>query len=76
MQRGRCLRRVTERGRILELSQPGGQEFRALAPPIQFPGETNDTGPAPTLGGDTEALLDELGYDADTRARLRETGVG
>jgi len=28
------------------------------------------------LGGDTDALLDELGYDADTRARLREDGVG
>jgi crotonobetainyl-CoA:carnitine CoA-transferase CaiB-like acyl-CoA transferase len=67
---------VTERGRIRELSQPGGQKIRVLAPPIHLPGETYDVKPAPTLGGDTEALLDELGYDADTRARLRETGVG
>ncbi len=67
---------VTERGRLRELSKPGGQAFRVLAPPIQLPGETYDLKPAPVLGGDTEALLEELGYDADTRARLRESGVG
>ena len=67
---------VTERGRVRELAQPGGQTIRVLAPPIQFPGETYDISSAPVLGGDTEALLEELGYDSNTRARLRETGVG
>lgn len=67
---------VTERGRVREVVQPGGQAVRVLAPPIQFPGETYDLQPAPTLGGDTDDLLDELGYDADTQAQLRENGVG
>jgi crotonobetainyl-CoA:carnitine CoA-transferase CaiB-like acyl-CoA transferase len=30
---------------------------------------------APTLGGDNQALLTELGYDSDAIARLREGGV-
>ena len=67
---------VTERGRIRELSQPGGQKIRVLAPPIHFPGECYELTPAPTLGGDTDAVLEELGYDAETCARLRKNGVG
>lgn len=67
---------VTERGRIQDLTQPGGQPFRLLATPIQLPGETYSARPGPPLGGDTEALLEELGYDADTCAQLRESGVG
>ncbi|NKB50422.1 MAG: CoA transferase [Alphaproteobacteria bacterium] len=67
---------VTERGRVQQVVQPGGQAVRVLAPPIQFPGETYDLQPAPTLGGDTDDLLDELGYDAKTQAQLRENGVG
>ena len=30
--------------------------------------------PAPTLGQDTDAVLERLGVDADTRARWREQG--
>ena len=67
---------VTERGRIQELAQPGGQTVRVLASPVQLPGETYAAQPAPTLGGDTEALLEELGYDAETLADLRKNGVG
>lgn len=67
---------VTERDRIQDLTKPGGQAFRLLAPPIQLPGETYVARPGPELGGDTDDLLDELGYDAQTQARLRETGVG
>jgi crotonobetainyl-CoA:carnitine CoA-transferase CaiB-like acyl-CoA transferase len=37
------------------------------------PGRVRHLGPA--LGADTEALLDEAGYDAEARARLRADGV-
>lgn len=67
---------VTARDRVRELSQPGGQKTRVLAPPIHFAGETYEMTPAPILGGDTDDLLEELGYDAETQAKLRETGVG
>ena len=67
---------VTERGRIQELSQPGGQKFRLLATPVQLPGEIFPARPGPTLGGDTDAVMEELGYDADKRAQLRQNGVG
>ena len=67
---------VTERARIQDLTKPGGQAFQLLAPPIQLPGETYGARPGPELGGDTDDLLDELGYDAQTQARLRESGVG
>ena len=76
IEEGDALPYVTERGRIRELSQPGGQKIRVLAPPIHFPGECYELTPAPTLGGDTDAVLEELGYDAETCARLRENGVG
>ncbi|MCT8973939.1 CaiB/BaiF CoA transferase family protein [Microbaculum marinisediminis] len=67
---------VANRGRIQDLSQPGGGTFRMLASPIQCPGEAPPASPGPALGGDTEALLDELGYDSETRLRLLDTGVG
>ncbi len=67
---------VTERGRIQELTQPGGQKIRLLATPVHCPGESYPARPGPELGGDTDALLGELGYDAKMCARLRETGVG
>lgn len=67
---------VTEQGRIQELTQPGGQTFRLLATPIHTSSETYAARPGPPLGGDTRELLEELGYDADTRSRLRENGVG
>jgi crotonobetainyl-CoA:carnitine CoA-transferase CaiB-like acyl-CoA transferase len=31
--------------------------------------------PAPALGADTDALLDEAGITADQRARLRSSGA-
>jgi crotonobetainyl-CoA:carnitine CoA-transferase CaiB-like acyl-CoA transferase len=67
---------VTERDRVRELTQPGGQKTLVLAPPIHFAGENYELEPAPVLGGDTDDLLDELGYDAETQAKLRENGVG
>ena len=67
---------VTKRDRIQELTSPGGRKFRALSPPIQFPGEQNLTAPSPALGADTDDLLAELGYDADTCAALKTSGVG
>ncbi len=67
---------VTERGRIQEVTQPGGQVLRLLASPVQLPGESYPARPAPALGADTDDLLTELSYDAETRAQLRENGVG
>ena len=67
---------VTKRGRIQEMSQSSGVLIRTLASPILCPGEQAVARPGPTLGGDTEAVLDELGYDEQVRAQLRESGVG
>ena len=67
---------VTERGRIQEFSSSSGATFRTLAPPIHCPGEAPPARPGPGLGDDTQAIMDELGYDEKTRAKLRESGVG
>ncbi len=67
---------VTEGGRIQTLTEEkSGQDFRLLAQPIRTAGEAGPNRPAPTLGGDTDSILEGLGYDAGHIAGLRRAGV-
>jgi crotonobetainyl-CoA:carnitine CoA-transferase CaiB-like acyl-CoA transferase len=62
---------LAARERWREIGSPVGP-LPALLPPGQWDdGEGPRMGPVPTLGEHTDALLAELGYDADAIAALR-----
>ena len=65
---------LSERDRWRTVGSPVG-ELRAILPPITFADTEARMGPIPDLGEHTDAVLAELGYDADTVARLREEGA-
>ena len=65
---------VTEHGRLQTLSHPSAGEYRLVAPPVRS-AETPPSRPAPALGEHTDALLTELGYDAQRLQKLRASGV-
>ena len=54
---------------------PDRAELHVLASPIKLDGERLPNRAGPLLGADSDALLAELGYDADEVARLRAGGV-
>jgi len=62
---------VTEHGRIQELTNHDGEAYRMLAPPIRSAGVPAPMSPAPQLGADTDALLEEVGVSAAEREQLR-----
>jgi len=64
-----------EQGLILEAPHPARGSIRTVASPIRCPGEAPLVGIAPTLGEHTQALLAELGYDAQRIAQLEEKGA-
>jgi len=64
-----------EQGLILEAPHPARGSIRTVATPIRCPGEAPLVGIAPTLGEHTQALLTELGYDAQRIAQLEEKGA-
>ena len=66
---------VAERGGIMELAHQSGAPFRALAPPVRMSGDSPPTRPAPELGGETDEILGEIGYDAARISALRDKGV-
>jgi crotonobetainyl-CoA:carnitine CoA-transferase CaiB-like acyl-CoA transferase len=66
---------VTEHGRLQTLPHPTRGSFRMVAPPVRCPGDEPPARPAPGLGEHTDALLDELGYDAARIRALRDAGV-
>ena len=66
---------VAEREGIMELAHQSGALFRALAPPIRMSGDAPPKQPAPELGGDTDEILAEIGYDAARISALRDKGV-
>ena len=55
-------------------ARPPARCARSL-PPATFAGVEPVMGPVPALGADTDAVLGELGYDAETIARWRRDGV-
>jgi len=60
---------------IDSVDHPHRPGMRVLANPIKVDGRRLPNRPGPALGGDTDALLAEIGYGADDAARLRESGI-
>jgi succinate--hydroxymethylglutarate CoA-transferase len=65
---------VTENSKIQTLRHQDGTEFRVLNAPFDA-GEPTPARPGPELGQDTDALLDELGYNAAGIASLRDKKI-
>lgn len=64
-----------EQGRIMQAPHPERGSIRTIACPIRCPGEPDRVGIAPPLGGDTNDVLAELGYDAAGIQALRDKQV-
>jgi crotonobetainyl-CoA:carnitine CoA-transferase CaiB-like acyl-CoA transferase len=65
---------VAERQRVLDFAYPDGRSVRMVALPVRA-GEPQPARAAPKMGEHTEALLAEIGYDADRLSALRDAGV-
>ena len=65
---------LVERGRWVDIDSPVGPVPAVLPPPIAS-GWSPRLDPVPSLGEHTEAILIELGYDADTLTKLRADNV-
>jgi crotonobetainyl-CoA:carnitine CoA-transferase CaiB-like acyl-CoA transferase len=65
---------VAREDRIWSYAHPRGT-FRMVAPAFRFPGEAMPRHSGPAIGADTDAVLVELGYDADRIAALHKAGV-
>jgi crotonobetainyl-CoA:carnitine CoA-transferase CaiB-like acyl-CoA transferase len=66
---------VREEGRLMTLAHSSGRPFQLVGNPMRVPGEVHPNRPAPALGADTDAVLEELGYDAARRSALRRCGA-
>ena len=66
------LREIGMRERI---AHPDREEMEVLASPIKIDGQRLPNRAAPLLGADSEAILAELGYDADAVTRMRAEGT-
>ncbi|MEM6622146.1 MAG: CoA transferase [Pseudomonadota bacterium] len=53
----------------------GPSPVKMLTGPVRVPGVPSPRRAGPQLGADTDALLEELGYDADVVAELKARGV-
>src|SRR5690606_25133486 len=65
---------VAQVGMLQAMPHPQRPDFRVLANPIKLDGERLPGRACPELGADTEALLADLGYDAEAIAALRKQG--
>jgi crotonobetainyl-CoA:carnitine CoA-transferase CaiB-like acyl-CoA transferase len=66
---------LAEHDMLVEYEHPVLGTIRTLGLPMDVGGYTPSYRRAPDLGGDTGALLDELGFDDDERARLTREGA-
>ena len=62
-------------GMIDTVAHPARDGLRVLASPIKVDGQRPPNRAGPRLGADSDAILGELGYDADAIAGLRASGV-
>ena len=66
---------VEPNGYLPKVTGHDGLEFRLVAPPMRFGGEsTTPAGPAPELGQHSEAILLDVGLAWDDITRIREAG--
>jgi itaconate CoA-transferase len=61
---------LAARNRWRTIGSPVG-ELRALLPPVTVEGQETALGPVPDLGQHTDAILQELGFDAEAVAAWR-----
>ncbi|MGE2728292.1 CaiB/BaiF CoA transferase family protein [Mycolicibacterium vaccae] len=67
---------VAANGYLPTVADPGGRDFRLVAPPYQFDGRhVVPTAGAPELGQHTEEVLLESGWDWDQISELRDSGA-
>jgi crotonobetainyl-CoA:carnitine CoA-transferase CaiB-like acyl-CoA transferase len=69
---------VRERRMVADLEQPGAERtVRLLGVPVKLSRTPGDParGPGPALGADTDAVLEELGYEPAEVERLKEAGA-
>ncbi len=66
---------VEPNGYLPKVTGHDGLEFRLVAPPMRFGGEsTTPAGPAPELGQHSEAILLDVGLEWSDITRIREAG--
>jgi len=58
-----------------EVAHPDKSDLQILASPLKFDGQRPPNRAAPLLGSDSDAILDDLGYDEYSIAGLRKAGV-
>ena len=67
---------VIDQEMVLSQEHPGHGDVRMLGFPIKFAAAPCELRrPAPEIGGDSDAVLQELGYSADEIAALRAAGI-
>ena len=66
---------LQQTGLIQSLPHTANPEFRVVASPVKLAGERAAGQGCAALGADTDALLTELGYDADARLQLKNTQI-
>jgi len=67
---------VRDRGAVFFVDDPNEGRVAQVENPLAPSGLTDSRRrPVPGLGADNDAVLTELGYDADARARLRADGI-
>ena len=67
---------VEANGYLVEVERPEGGTTRLVSSPAQFDGEPiQGRWAAPALGAHTDAVLEELGWDAGRIAAARDAGT-
>jgi len=57
------------------VAHPDMSEMHVLSSPIKLNGQRLPNKAGPLLGQDSDAILDEIGYDAGAIAKMRANGV-
>lgn len=68
-------RHLAERGFFVEIEHPEAGKLRHTGPPFRMSETPSRSGPAPALGQDNEAVLEEAGYNREDLGILRDRGV-